>query len=138
MPLANDLSKSTIPLEQDGTVIAVIEMSQSSWLVGGIVSGLERHPLKKLEPDEDALLRLLQRWRVCSQTASQSIFLAATFFISRTRCLETPGCQVCEVAAIWRIAKAGCRSTDDFYSCRDTNFSCSGPKLRRSTREPSQ
>ena len=63
MPLTNDLSRSTTPLEQDGTVIAVIEMSQSSWLVGGIVPGLERHPLKKLELDEDALLRLLQRWR---------------------------------------------------------------------------
>ena len=63
MPLANDLSKSTTPLEQDGTVIAVIEMSQSSWLVGGIVPGLDRHPLKKLEPDEDALLRLLRRWQ---------------------------------------------------------------------------
>src|SRR5689334_16383834 len=35
----------------------------SSWLVAGIVPGLERYPLKKLEPDEDALLRLLQRWR---------------------------------------------------------------------------
>jgi transposase len=38
-------------------------MSQSSWLVAGIVPGIERHPLKKLEPDEEALLRLLQRWR---------------------------------------------------------------------------
>ena len=41
MPLANDLSKSTVPLEQNGTVIAVIEMSQSSWLVAGIVLGVE-------------------------------------------------------------------------------------------------
>lgn len=48
MSLANDLSKSTIPLEQDGTVIAVIEMSQSSWLVRGIVPGLERHPRRSL------------------------------------------------------------------------------------------
>jgi len=38
-------------------------MSQSSWLVAGIVPGIERHPLKKLEPNEGELLRLLMRWR---------------------------------------------------------------------------
>ena len=51
------------PLAQDSTLVAVIEMSQSSWLVAGMVPGIERQPLKKLEPDEQALLRLLQRWR---------------------------------------------------------------------------
>jgi hypothetical protein len=55
--------KSQQTLEQDITLIAVIEISQSSWLVAGIVPGIERHPLKKLEPDEAALLRLLWRWR---------------------------------------------------------------------------
>jgi transposase len=38
-------------------------MSLSSWLVAGVVPGIERHPLKKLETDEDALLKLLLRWR---------------------------------------------------------------------------
>ena len=38
-------------------------MSQASWLVAGIVPGVDREPLKKLEPNGDALLRLLQRWR---------------------------------------------------------------------------
>ncbi|MFX6201554.1 IS110 family transposase, partial [Acinetobacter baumannii] len=45
------------------TLIAVIEMSLSSRLVAGIVPGVERHPSKKLEVNEDALLRLLWRWR---------------------------------------------------------------------------
>jgi len=44
-------------------LIAVIEMSLSNWLVAGVVPGVERHPLKKLEADEDALLNLLLRWR---------------------------------------------------------------------------
>jgi transposase len=44
-------------------LVAVIEMSRSSWLVAGIVPGIERHPLKKLAADEQALLRLLQRWQ---------------------------------------------------------------------------
>lgn len=38
-------------------------MSESSWLVAGQVPGLERQPLKKLEPDPIALLRLVERWR---------------------------------------------------------------------------
>src|SRR3954454_18339934 len=63
MPQRNDLSRSLVPFRQDGTLVAVIELSRSSWLVAAIVPGLERHPLKKLEPDEDALLRLLHRWR---------------------------------------------------------------------------
>jgi DNA-binding transcriptional LysR family regulator len=43
-------------LKQDSTLIAVIEMSLSSWLVAGIVPSVERQPLKKLAVDESALL----------------------------------------------------------------------------------
>src|SRR5437879_1795253 len=63
MPQLNDLSRSLITLEQDATLLAVIEMGQSSWLVAGIVPGVERQPLKKLGVDEGALLKLLHRWR---------------------------------------------------------------------------
>ena len=63
MPQPNDLSRSLAPLEQDSTLVAVIELSQSSWLVAGIVPGFERQPLKKLDPDEQALLQLLRRWQ---------------------------------------------------------------------------
>src|SRR5262249_19429787 len=63
MQKLNDLSRSLIPLELDCTLITVIEMSQSSWLVASIVPGVERQPLKKLTVDESALLKLLQRWR---------------------------------------------------------------------------
>ena len=63
MPQPNDLSRSLVALNQDDTLIAVIEMSRSSWLVAGIVPGIARHPLKKLMADEAALLQLLERWR---------------------------------------------------------------------------
>jgi transposase len=56
MPKPNDLSRSVVVLEQESTLVAVIEMSQSSWLVAGIVPGIERHPLNKLAADEQALL----------------------------------------------------------------------------------
>ena len=55
MQKLNDLSRSLTPLEPDGTLIAVIEMSLSSWLVAGIVPGVERQPLKKLAVDESCI-----------------------------------------------------------------------------------
>ena len=59
----NDLSRSVVAFEQRNTIIAVIEMSLNSWLVAGIVPGIEPHPLKKLSCDEQMLLQLLYRWR---------------------------------------------------------------------------
>src|ERR1700704_6554993 len=49
MPQPNDLSRSLVALDQNSTIIAVIEMSQSSWLVAGMLPGLERQPRKKLD-----------------------------------------------------------------------------------------
>src|SRR3974390_3568710 len=63
MQMLNDLNRSLAALEPDGTLIAVIEMSLSSWLVAGIGPGVERTRLKKLVVDESALLKLLHRWR---------------------------------------------------------------------------
>jgi transposase len=59
----DDLSRSLVALEQHRTLIAVVELSLTTWLVGGIIPGIERDPLKKLVPDEEGLLKLLQRWR---------------------------------------------------------------------------
>ena len=44
-----DASRSLTTLEQDSTIVAVIEMSQSKWLVAAVVPGVERQPLKRLE-----------------------------------------------------------------------------------------
>jgi transposase len=73
MPHVTDLSRSNTALQQDSTLIAVIEMSQSSWLVAGIVPAVERQPLKKLEADEAALLRLLLRWKDEAARAGRAI-----------------------------------------------------------------
>ncbi|MER9559862.1 hypothetical protein [Mesorhizobium sp. M0323] len=58
-----DASRSLAALEQDNTIVAVIEMSQAKWLIAALVPGLKRQPLKKLDADAPALLKLLQRWR---------------------------------------------------------------------------
>jgi transposase len=76
----NDLSRSLTVLKEDMTLIAVIEMSQSSWLIAGIVPGIERHPLKKLAVDESALLKLLNRWREQAEKAGHRIERIAIAF----------------------------------------------------------
>ena len=48
---------------QDNTVIVIIEMSLRSWLVAGMIPGIDREPLKKIAADPEVLLRLLYRWR---------------------------------------------------------------------------
>jgi transposase len=59
----NDLSKSLVAFEQNSTLVAVAELSFKSWLIAGLVPGLERQPLKKQGADEELLLALLERWR---------------------------------------------------------------------------
>ena len=76
----NDLSRCLDPLDTDATLIAVIEMSQSSWLVAGIVPGVERQPLKKLAIDERALLNLLSRWRAEAEKKGHRITRIAVAF----------------------------------------------------------
>src|ERR671928_565353 len=80
MSQRNDLSRCLTALDQNSTVIAVVEMSRSCWLVAGIIPGVGRHPLKKLEPDEAALLRLLRRWQDEAIRAGRTISRIAVAF----------------------------------------------------------
>jgi len=80
MQKLNDLSRSLIPLELDSTLICVIELSLKSSLVAGIVPGVERQPLKKLAIDENALLKLLHRWREEAEKAGHRIKRIAVAF----------------------------------------------------------
>jgi transposase len=65
MQKPHDNSKaSPTALVQDSTLIAVVELSLSSWLVAGMVPGVDRQPLKELEnPRAEDLLKLLHAWR---------------------------------------------------------------------------
>ena len=74
------LSRSLVALDQDSTIIAVIEMSQSSWLVAGVLPGIERQPRKKLEPNAEGLLGLLHRWRDEAIRAGKEITRIAVAF----------------------------------------------------------
>jgi transposase len=55
-------------------------MSQSCWLVAGIVPGILRQPAKKLKPDQMALLGLLRRWQDEAAKAGRRISRLAVAF----------------------------------------------------------
>jgi hypothetical protein len=55
-------------------------MSQSSWLVAGMLPGIERHPRNKLEPSPERLLGLLHRWRDEAVRAGRTITRIAVAF----------------------------------------------------------
>jgi hypothetical protein len=59
MPQPNDLSRSLVALDQNSTIIAVIEMSQSSWLVGGMLTGIERQPQSQRDKEAAKWFRKL-------------------------------------------------------------------------------
>src|SRR5215813_13666517 len=80
MSQPNDLSRSLVALDQNSTIIAVIEMSQSSWLVAGMLPGIGRQPRKKLEPSPERLLALLRRWQDEAVRAGRTITRIALAF----------------------------------------------------------
>src|SRR5262249_29371406 len=80
MPQSNDLSRSLVALDQNSTIIAVVELSHSSWLVAGMLPGIERQPRKKLEPNPERLLALLHRWRDEAGRARRTVTRIALAF----------------------------------------------------------
>jgi len=76
----NDLSRSLTPFDPNQTLIAVVELSKKSWLVAGIIPGVEREPLKKLAADQNELLNLLERWRAEAEKAGHKITRIAVAF----------------------------------------------------------
>jgi hypothetical protein len=73
MTQVDDLSRSLAAFDQNTSLVVVVEMSEASWLVAGLVAGLDRQPLKKLEPDPNALLRLLERWQAEAEKTGRTI-----------------------------------------------------------------
>ncbi len=73
MTQVDDLSRSLAAFDQITSLVVVVEMSEASWLVAGLVPGVDRQPLKKLEPDPSALLRLLERWQAEAEKTGRTI-----------------------------------------------------------------
>ena len=80
MSQVSDLSRSLVPFDQNITLTVVVELSEASWLVAGLIPGVDRQPVKKQEPEPVALLRLLERWRVEAVRAGRTIGRIALAF----------------------------------------------------------
>ena len=66
----NDLSRSLVALD-NSTIMAVVELSQSSWLVAGVLPGIERQARKMPEPSPERLPGSAIQAKV------QAVFIAA-------------------------------------------------------------
>jgi len=66
-----DLSKPLVALDHDSTLVCVIEMSGSSWLVAATVPGVDR--LQKLPVNPTRLLEQVERWRKEATRAGRTI-----------------------------------------------------------------
>lgn len=96
MPQVDDHGRSFVALDQDATMVVVVEMSLSSWLVAGMIPGVDRQPVKKMEPDPAALLRQLERWRAEATKAGRAIHRVALaheagrdgFWLARWLCVR--------------------------------------------------
>jgi transposase len=73
MSKSDDLSKPLVALDHDSTLVCVIEMSGSSWLVAATVPGVDRRPLQKLPVDPARLLAQVERWRQEGARAGRTI-----------------------------------------------------------------
>ena len=67
------IGRSATAFDPDETLCVVVEMSLSSWLVAGLLPGIERRPLKKMGPDEVALFSLIDRWRAEATGSGRAI-----------------------------------------------------------------
>ena len=99
----DDLSRSLVAFEQDSSLCAVVELSLDKWLVGAMVPGFARNPLKAMPPDPDGLLRLLHRWRDEASKAGRKIRrIVVAFEAGRdgfwlARFLRAKGIEVCVI-----------------------------------------
>ena len=115
MTQVDDLSRSLVAFEQSSTMVIVVEMSQSSWLVAGVVPGLDRRPLKKVDPNPATLLRLLEGWREQAVRSDQLVSRIAICFSwpvrARSGCHDDEVCNIAKVQACLRMPRS--RASDN-------------------------
>src|SRR5258707_2737496 len=61
----DDSKASPAAFMQDNTLIAVIELGLSNWLVAGLIPGVSREPLKKLRSEEHTSELQSRQYLVC-------------------------------------------------------------------------
>jgi hypothetical protein len=80
-------------------------LTDASWLVAGMIPGINREPLKKLAADPEVLLRLLYRWRDEAIKAGKEITRIAVAYpatTQRSRRVPGPGSLAYDFAQVVR------------------------------------
>lgn len=66
-------TKSTVALDHDTTIIAVVELSLKTWVIAGHVPGLDRRPVKKTAGRAEGLKRVLATWRAEAERSGRRV-----------------------------------------------------------------
>jgi hypothetical protein len=128
----DDSKASLTAFVQDSTLTVVIEMSLRSWLVAGMVPGVNREPRKKIAPDPEVLLLLLYRWRDEAIKAGKEITRIAVayetgrdgFWLARWLRALARGCSC--VHAVPSLASEPCTGST---SCRNDRRARAGSRI---------
>src|SRR3979409_1034392 len=73
-------SRSLTALKQDSTIVAVIEMSQTKWLVAALGPGVERQPLKKFDSQAEMLRKI---WHTRARDVEAYVIHPTSIAVSR-------------------------------------------------------
>jgi transposase len=142
-----DAIRPATALEQESTIVAVVEMSETNWLVAALVPGVERQLIKRIDAHDKTLLKLLHRWRQEAGHAGRNIKRIVVAFAAsgegawlahwlREREIEAYVIHATGIAE-HRRAKTDRLDTELLMRCPNRiNGSTSAPRLKRVGNEP--
>src|SRR6185503_5199878 len=125
MSKPDDLSKPLVALDHDSTLVCVIEMSGTSWLVAATVPGVDRRPLQRLPVNPERLLEQVERWRQEAARAGRTITHTVVAYESGR---DGFGAEIgfgCQLERVWRQPR--CREP----VCRTSTTNRAVTKSRR-------
>src|SRR3712207_5796120 len=119
-----------VAVDHQTTLVAVLELSGSSWMIAGQIPGVERTVKSKIEPSAPAVLKVLEGWvrraRAAGKTVSRTVLAYEIgrdgFWLARLLAAEGIEVQIIQPASVAvdrrarrakKIGRASCRESVD-------------------------
>jgi transposase len=113
-------SGAQVAVDHQTTLVAVLELSGSSWMIAGQIPGVERTVKSKIEPSAPALLQVLEGWvrraRAAGKTVSRTVLAYEIgrdgFWLARLLTAEGIEVQIIQPASVAVDRRARRAKTD--------------------------
>src|SRR3712207_1500602 len=97
-----------VAVDHQTTLVAVLELSGSSWMIAGQIPGVERTVKSKIEPSAPAVLKVLEGWvrraRAAGKTVSRTVLAYEIgrdgFWLARLLAAEGIEVQIIQPASV--------------------------------------